>query len=166
MISCVYDDVGPFHRAVRRTAATRPLALLYGRIQQPTDTFVFRLTRGRTTLSSWLAGVPLVMLTTTGARSGLPRTLPVLGLDDGDAVVVIASNFGRPHHPFWYHNLRAHPDARVVVDGATRELRARELEGAERDRYFARAVAIYPGFERYRTWAKGRRIPVIRLEPR
>jgi deazaflavin-dependent oxidoreductase (nitroreductase family) len=166
MTSCVYDDAGPLRRAVRRTAATRPLALLYGRIQQPTDTFVFRLTHGRTTLSSWLAGMRLVMLTTTGAKSGLPRTLPVLALDDGDALVVIASNFGRPHHPAWYRNLRAHPDARVVVDRATREVRARELEGAERDRHFARAVAIYPGFERYRTWAAGRRIPVIRLEAR
>ena len=152
-------------RAVRRTAATRPLALLYGRIQQPADTFVFRLTSGRATLSSWLAGVELAMLTTTGARSGLPRTLPLLALDDGDAVVVIASNFGRPRHPSWYHNLRARPQASVVVRGVTRAVKARELDGAERDRHFARAVAIYPGFERYRRWA-GRRIPVIRLEPR
>jgi deazaflavin-dependent oxidoreductase (nitroreductase family) len=166
MTSCVYDDAGPFRRAVRRTAATRALALLYGRIQQPTDTLVFRLTRGRTTLSSWLADVPLVMLTTTGARTGLRRTLPVLALDDGDALVVIASNFGRPRHPAWYHNLRAHPDARVVVDGVTREVRARELDDSERERNFARAVAIYPGFERYRTWSGGRQIPVIRLEPR
>lgn len=152
-------------RAVRRTAATRPLALLYGRIQQPADTFVFRLTRGRGTLSSWLAGVELAMLTTTGARSGLPRTSPVLALDDDDAVVVIASNFGRSCHPAWYHNLRAHPQASVVVGGVTRAMRACELDGAERDRHFARAVAVYPGFERYRRWA-GRRIPVIRLEPR
>ena len=166
MTSCVYNDVGPFRRAVRRTAATRPLALLYGRIQQPTDALVFRLTRGRRTLSSWLADVPLVMLTTTGARTGHPRTLPVLALDDGDALIVIASNFGRPHHPAWYHNLRAQPDARVVVEGVTRELRARELEGSESERQFARAVAIYPGFERYRTWAEGRHIPVIRLEAR
>jgi hypothetical protein len=54
----------------------------------------------------------------------------------------------------------------VVVNGVTRKLHARELNGAERDRHFARAVAIYPGFERYRTWSGGRRIPVIRLEPR
>jgi len=166
MTSCVYDDAGPVRRVVRRTAATRPLALLYGRIQQPADTFVYRLTRGRTTLSSWLAGVNLVMLTTTGARSGVLRTLPVLALDDGDAVVVIASNFGRPHHPAWYHNLRAHPRAQVTMGGVTRAVEARELHGAERDRHFARAVEIYPGFDRYRRWASGRRIPVIRLEPR
>ena len=56
------------------------MARLYARIQQPTDTLTYRLSRGSTTLSSWLAGVQLVMLTTTGARTGLPRTLPVLGL--------------------------------------------------------------------------------------
>ena len=150
---------------VRRTAATRPMAKLYGRIQQPTDTLAYRLSRGRTTLSSWLAGVPLVMLTTTGARTGLPRTLPVLGLRDDDAIVVIASNFGRPRHPAWYHNLRAHPQAWVAADGVTRAVEARELTGAERDRQFRRAVEIYPGFDRYRRWA-GRPIPVLRLEPR
>jgi hypothetical protein len=65
MNSCVYDDVGRLPRAVRRTAATRPTALLYGRIQQPADTVAVRLTGGRATLSSWLAGVELAMLTTT-----------------------------------------------------------------------------------------------------
>lgn len=165
MIACVYEEAGRLRRAVRQTAATRSTARLFGRIQQPTDTLVFRLSGGRTTASSWLAGVPLVMLTTTGARTGLPRTLPVLGLRDDDAVVVIASNFGRPRHPAWYHNLRADPQARVAVEGVTRAVEARELVGAERERQFRRAVAIYPGFERYRRWA-GRSIPVLRLESR
>jgi deazaflavin-dependent oxidoreductase (nitroreductase family) len=165
MTSCVYEKAGRLQRAVRRTAATRPMARLYGRIQQPTDTLVYRLSRGRTTLSSWLAGVPLAMLTTTGARTGLPRTLPVLALRDGEALVVIASNFGRPHHPAWYHNLRAHPQAQVAADGVTRTVEARELAGAERDRFFGLAAEIYPGFRHYRRWAAPRRIPVIRLEP-
>jgi len=141
------------------------MARLYGRIQQPTDMLVHRVTGGRATLSSWLAGVELVMLTTTGARSGLARTLPVLGLRDGEAIVVIASNFGRPRHPAWYHNLRAHQRASVTVDGVTQALEARELAGAERERQFRRAAAIYPGFEHYRRWAAPRRIPVVRLEP-
>jgi len=141
------------------------MARLYGRIQQPTDTLAYRLSGGRTTLSSWLAGVQLVMLTTTGARTGLPRTLPLLGLRDADTVVVVASNFGRRRHPAWYHNLRAHPQAWVAVDGVTRTIEARELVGAERDREFRRAVEIYPGFEQYGRWA-GRPIPVLRLEPR
>lgn len=142
------------------------MAKLYGRIQQPADTLVYRASRGRTTLTSWLAGVRLVMLTTTGARTGRPRTLPLLGLHDGEAIVVIASNFGRPRHPAWYLNLRAHPQAWVAVDGVTRAVEARELAGDERERHFLRAVEIYPGFERYRRWAAGRAIPVLRLEPR
>jgi deazaflavin-dependent oxidoreductase (nitroreductase family) len=165
MTSCFYEDVGRFRRAVRWTAATRPMALLYGRIQQPADTVAFRLTGGRATLSCWLAGVELAMLTTTGARTGRARTLPVLALRDGEAIVVVASNFGRPHHPAWYHNLRAHPRARVTVDGVTRDVEARELEGADRERLFRLAARIYPGFERYREWAGQRRIPVLRLEP-
>ena len=95
MTSCVYRDAGVLQRTVRWTAATRPLAWLYARIQQPLDTLVYRLSRRRTTLSSWMAGVQLVMLTTTGARSGRRRTVPVLAIRDGEAFVVIASNFGR-----------------------------------------------------------------------
>jgi deazaflavin-dependent oxidoreductase (nitroreductase family) len=77
----------------------------------------------------------------------------------------VASNYGRPRHPAWYHNLRAHPHARVTVDGVTRDVVARELEGADRERHLRLAARIYPGFERYREWAGGRRIPVLRLEP-
>src|SRR5262245_2736261 len=86
-----YRDAGLFRRLARRTAATRPMAWLYGRIQQRLDGFVYGVTGGRTTFSSWAADLPLVMLTTTGARTGQRRTLPVLGIVDGERVVVIAS---------------------------------------------------------------------------
>ena len=105
------------------------------------------------------------MLTTTGARTGLPRTLPVLGLADGEAVILIASNFGRPQNPSWYHNLRANPRATVVADGIARELVARELSGEERDRGYRRGEEIFPGFTHYERWAANREIPVLRLEP-
>jgi len=159
-----YQRSRPFHRAVRRTAATRPMAKVYGVIQQPLDRLAFRLTRGRTTASSWLADVEITMLTTTGARTGRPRTVPVLGLPDGGDVILIASNFGRPRNPSWYHNLRADPRATVVFDGVTRELVARELDGAERDRGYLRGEEVYPGFIHYRRWTD-REIPVLRLEP-
>ena len=141
------------------------MARVFGVVQQPLDRFVYRLTRGRTTASSWLAGVEITMLTTTGAKSGLPRTLPILGLADGDAVILIASNFGRPQNPSWYHNLRANPRATVVVDGIARELVARELSGEERDRGYRRGEEIFPGFTHYERWAANREIPVLRLEP-
>jgi deazaflavin-dependent oxidoreductase (nitroreductase family) len=160
-----YRQARGFPRLVRRTAATRPMTRLYGVIQQPLDRLVYRLTRGRTTASSRLGDVEITMLTTTGARSGLPRTLPVLGLPDGDAMIVVASNFGRTRHPSWYYNLRANPRATIVFEGRRREVAARQLTGAERSQGYARAAEIYPGFERYTRWAGDREIPVLRLEP-
>jgi deazaflavin-dependent oxidoreductase (nitroreductase family) len=160
-----YRRARHFHRFVRRTAATRPMARLYRVIQQPLDRLVYRLTHGGTTASSWLGGVTITMLTTTGARSGKLRTLPVLGLPDGDDTIVIASNFGRPRNPSWYHNLLANPRATIVVDGISRTVTAHELEGPERERCYQRGEEIYPGFSHYPRWAANRRIPVLRLEP-
>jgi deazaflavin-dependent oxidoreductase (nitroreductase family) len=159
-----YRQARPLQRLVRRSAATRPLARLYGRIQQPVDRIVYRATAGRATLSSWLSGIEVSMLTTTGARTGRPRTLPVLALPDGQDVVLIASNFGRPRHPSWYHNLRADPHATIVTAGVRRELVARELNGADRDRWYARAEELFPPFTYYPRWAGEREIPVLRLQ--
>jgi deazaflavin-dependent oxidoreductase (nitroreductase family) len=162
-----YRRARRFHKLVRRTAATRLMAKVYGVIQEPLDRFVHHLSNGSTTATSWLAGVEITMLTTIGAKSGTPRTLPVLGLRDGeDAMIVIASNFGRPRNPSWYHNLRANPCATIIVAGVRRELVARELSGAEREHGYRRGEEIFPGFTYYRRWARNRQIPVLRLEPR
>lgn len=126
------------------------MAWLYARIQPPVDRWVFRLTRGRATASSWASGLPVVMLTTAGARTGRRRSQPVLGLPDGDRLVVIASNYGRPRNPAWYYNLRASRRAWVTADGEIYEVEARELTGEERERCFDRAARMYPGFMHYR----------------
>jgi deazaflavin-dependent oxidoreductase (nitroreductase family) len=152
------------HRITRRTATTRTMAKFYGVIQEPIDRLVYRLSGGATTASSWLAGVEITMLTTTGAKSGCPRTLPVLALPDGEDMILIASNFGRTRNPSWYHNLRANPRAAIVVDGVSREVVARELNGPERERAYRRGEEIFPGFTRYRSWAANRAIPVLRLQ--
>jgi deazaflavin-dependent oxidoreductase (nitroreductase family) len=161
-----YRETGVLSRIVRRTAATRPMAKLYGVIQEPLDRFVYRRTGGRTTISSWMADVEITMLTATGARSGEPRTTPVLGLPDGEEMILIASNFGRPRNPSWCHNLRANPGVEVVFQGERRAMVARELEGDERELAYGRGEEVYPGFIHYKRWAGGRRIPVFRLEPR
>jgi deazaflavin-dependent oxidoreductase (nitroreductase family) len=148
---------------MRRTVGIRPIAWLYTRIQAPLDRFVFRLTRGKATVSSLTGAVEVAMLTTTGARSGERRTQPVLALPDGDDLVVIASNYGRSRHPSWYHNLRAHPRAAVALDGDSWDVDAEELDGDERERYYERGIEFSPAFDHYRRWAGGRRIPVIRL---
>lgn len=162
-----YRGARRIHRLVRRTAATRPMTKLYAVIQRPIDEFVLRRTGGKATASGWLAGVEITMLTTTGARTHLPRTVPVLGLPDdpdGRTVLLIASDFGRPRNPSWYHNLRADPRATVTVKGVSREMVARELEGAARDRGYRRGEEMFPGFTSYARWTN-RRIPVLRPEP-
>ncbi len=159
-----YRRARRLHRFVRRTAATRPMARVYGVIQQPLDQLVHRRTGGASTATSWLAGVEITMLTTTGARTGAPRTLPVLGIPDGHDVILIASNFGRTSNPAWYHNLRAHPRATIAVGGVRRDVEARELSGGERDQGYRRGEEIFPGFTFYARWTK-RRIPVLRLTP-
>jgi deazaflavin-dependent oxidoreductase (nitroreductase family) len=152
------------HRAVRRAAASPPLAWLSIRFLHHIDRATFRLTRRRSMFSAWVSGLPVVMLTTRGRRTGRTRTLPVLALPDGDRLIVIASNFGQPRHPAWYHNLRAHPRAVVAVGGVSDEYEAHELTGEERDRYFRYGVEANPGWIQYRRRAAGRHIPVIRLE--
>jgi len=161
-----YSQTGVFHRLVRRTASTRAMALVFGRVQEPIDRCVYRISRGRTTASSWLAGVEITMLTTTGARTGRPRTLPVLALPAGARMVVIASNFGRSRNPSWYHNLRSNPYATIVFEGTRSEVVARELSGAEREQGYRLGEEMFPAFSHYRRWAGNRFIPVLSLEPR
>lgn len=160
-----YAEANWFRRMVRETAALPPMSWFYARTLHHIDRAVYRLTRGRSTFTSWFAGVPVVMLTTTGAKSGRPRTLPVLGIPHDDRLIVIASNYGQYRNPAWYHNLRAHPRATIVFEGQSRAVLAHELNGAERERWYARGIEIYPGWRQYRERAAHRRIPVIELRP-
>ena len=89
------------------------------------DRLVYWASRGRHTAVSILSGLPVVMLTTIGARSSKPRTMPVLGLPTPDGLAVIASNYGQKHHPAWYFNLRANPEGEVEVEGTKRRFRDR-----------------------------------------
>jgi deazaflavin-dependent oxidoreductase (nitroreductase family) len=111
------------------------------------------------------ARMPVVMLTTTGARTGQRSTVPVLGLPTSDGVAVIASNFGQHRHPGWYDNLRANPQGSVAVDGETRCFREVETEGDRRSRIWEKGLRVYPGWPPYERRASNRRIAVFVLEP-
>jgi deazaflavin-dependent oxidoreductase (nitroreductase family) len=161
----LYNQADVLRRFVRWSASFRPLSWFYARTLHHIDRVVYRATRGRATFASWSAGLPVVMLTTTGAKSGRAHTLPVLGIRNGDGLVVIASNYGQRHDPAWYHNLRARPRARIVFEGRRQEVVARELEGEERERWYERGIEIYPGWSEYRKRAAPRQIPVIELRP-
>jgi deazaflavin-dependent oxidoreductase (nitroreductase family) len=164
-MSARYAEANPLRRFVRNAAATTPGSWVLARTLHHLDRVVYRLTRGRTTAASILSGLPVVMLTTTGARSGRRIASPILGLPDGDGYVIVGSNFGRPHHPAWVHNLRADPRAELKVNGTVRAVVAEEIEGEERERLMTAARDFYPGFSQYVRRAAPRRIRVIRLIP-
>jgi len=102
----------------------------------------------------------------TGAKSGAKRTSPLMYLEDGDAIVVMASKAGQPTHPAWFHNLKANPDTTVQIGSEVSEVRARVATDEERGCLWAKFVEMYPGSEFYRLNAKGRKIPIVILDPR
>ena len=160
-----YDEANAAQRLLRRAAGTRPSARLFALVLHHLDRPVLRLSGGRTSATSALTGLPIVELTTTGARTGLPRTLPIVGIPDGERLVLVASNYGSPRHPAWYHNLRATPSCTVRFRGEELPMRAREAEGEERERLWRLDATVYPTRATYAGWTDGRRIPVMVLEP-
>jgi len=114
-------------------------------------------------LGDRMAGKPLMILTTTGAKSGEPRTAIVTYHKDGDRYAVASSKGGAPTHPAWYHNLVANPDATVEVENQTFKVRAIETGGAERDRLWNDHVAVLPEFGEYPK-KTNRTIPMLILE--
>jgi deazaflavin-dependent oxidoreductase (nitroreductase family) len=108
------------------------------------------------------AGAPLLLLTSTGAKTGAQRTNPVMYLADGQRLIVFASKSGAPTNPHWYHNLVANPAATVEVGTERFGVTATVLTGAERDEMYERQSALYPGFAEYQA-GTGRTIPVIAL---
>jgi deazaflavin-dependent oxidoreductase (nitroreductase family) len=160
-----FDRANPLQRFLRRFAASGPGAWLFARVLHRIDRPVHRLTRGRYTFASLVSGIPVVMLTTTGARSGRRRTVPVLGIPTRGELAVIASNFGQHKHPAWYYNLRAHPEAEASVDGVHRRVRAVEADEQRRAEIWEEGLRVYPGFAMYERRASHRRISVFVLEP-
>ena len=106
---------------------------------------------------------PLLLLTTTGARTGQRRTTPLAYLRDGERLLIFASKGGSPSHPDWYHNLVAHPEVTVEVAGETYQARAVVPQGAERDRLFAEVSEKFPFFADHQAKIS-RTIPVVILE--
>ncbi len=149
-----------------RVLASGPAQRVLERGLPRLDQAVHRLTGRRRSLSALLSGLPVVLLTTTGARTGQPREVLLLGLPDGDRMVVTAANWGGPRNPGWYHNLRADPRAVVTIDGVARAVVAHEAEGTERARLWRLGLERVPVRLGDR-WTDNphRRIPVVVLSP-
>jgi deazaflavin-dependent oxidoreductase (nitroreductase family) len=118
---------------------------------------------GGTILDGFFKGASLLVLSTTGARTGAQRENPLAYTRDGDRYVVIASNGGQARNPNWFHNLVAQPLVTLEVDGQRLQARARVAEGAERERLYDAQAAVMPGFADYQRQTS-RRIPVVVFE--
>ena len=160
------DPASRFGRLLRRIGNTGWARRVLGpRVLTRIDRVLHRVTGGRVVASDLLFDT--LMLTTTGRRSGQPRTTPLARLDLDGTPVVIASNFGREHHPGWSLNLLADPNATIDEHGRSRPVVARHLSDEERDRVWPQAVALWPGYETYRQTTAGiRDIRMFALEPR
>ena len=111
-------------------------------------------------------GAPCAILTTTGRRSGKRRKVPLLFMEDGDRVVMVASKGGMSKAPVWYHNLCANPEAEIQIGGRKRRMVAREATPDEESELWPRLDAIYPNYAEYRARCEGvRHIPVLIFEP-
>jgi F420H(2)-dependent quinone reductase len=151
----------PSDSAYSRLSMSLPAGTLraLGKLNVP----IYRLTRGR--VLGKVGSAPVLLLTSTGRRTGQPRTAPVLFLRDGERLVVIGSNAGNTHAPAWSHNLKAHPDAEIEIRGERRLVRARVTEGEERAELWRKMNAQYGGFDDYEQ-RTSRDIAVFVLEAR
>lgn len=136
---------GSLRRRVQRFGSTRAGTKVLARTLRPLDRLAYRLTKGKPTVAGLLGGFPIIMLTTTGARSGLPRTNPLTAIPFGDDFAIVGANYGLGVIPSWTYNLRTHPEAIVAFGNNTLGVTATEVVGREAEEVFAAAIEIYPG---------------------
>ncbi len=144
-----------------RFSSSMPASML--RLTGKMNIPIYRATRGR--VMGKVGRAPVLLLTSTGRRSGQPRTAPVVYMDDGASVIVIGSNAGNSNEPGWSFNLKANPDAHVEIGAEHRDVRARVAEGEERERLWQAMNVQYAGFDDYDSKTH-RDIAVFVLEPR
>ncbi len=154
----------PLRVRLARRLALHPWFRRVGRVLVPRiDRLLHRLTRGRFHLAD--AAVPTLLLTVEGRRSGLPRTTPLAYVPDGDAYLVVGSNWGQADHPVWTLNLMAADTAEVEARGRRVVVRPQLLEGIERERVWGQLTAVWPTYDDYTERAGGRTLRVFRLVP-
>jgi len=151
-------------RAGQSLGSTTAGAWLFSKLLAPTDRVLFRWFKGRTSAPALLAGLPVMMVTTTGRKSGQPRTTPLIAVPVDDSLALIGTNFGQRHTPAWVFNLEREPQVTVSYRDRRSELRARPASDEERTAVWAAAAGIYGGYDKYQERIKGRAIRIFVLE--
>jgi len=132
------------------------------------DRLFLKLSDGRTNMTAILGGAPIVVVTSIGAKSGLPRTHPLICIwdqDNPDTFALIASNWGKKHYPAWYFNLKANPRVTCTIDGQDGEYVAHQAEGEEYKRFWQYAEAVYRGYPNYKQRVGDRDVPIMVMTP-
>ena len=132
-------------------------------VRDQVDTY--ERTAGREAGTLRETGIPVIIVSMRGATSGSIRKIALMRVEHEGEYALVASYGGAPQHPAWYHNLLAHPEAQLMINGETRNFIAREVTGDEREAYWQRAVEVYIGYAAYKVRAGNRTIPVMLLSP-
>ncbi len=152
-------------RGMQHVASSRPGAWAFSKVLHHADRRLFAWSKGRVTVPSILAGLPVLMVTTTGAKSGSARTMPLLAVPVGDDLAIIGTNFGQTNTPGWVFNLEADPHATVEYRDRRVATIARHASDDEFDIAMTAASQVYPGYAKYRERISGREVRVFVLEP-
>ena len=155
------QGAAPATRLPPWTPMQERLASVVVRLMTAANVWIYRLSGGRLG-ATFLRGAPVCLVTTTGKRSGQPRTVALLYLADGDDIVLVASKGGMSHHPAWYHNMVAHPEVQVQIGAITRTMRARRASDAEKAALWPKLVTMYRDYDDYQARTT-RNIPVMIL---
>ena len=129
-----------------------------------TDKALQKVTKGRVSILD-VAGLPNLVLTVRGRKSGVPRSTPLLAVPRGEKWLIAGSNFGGPKQPVWVVNVEANPDVKITIKGRSKDMTARRLEGAEREAAWADMVKVWPNYNLYAERTE-RQIKVFELTPR
>lgn len=153
----------PLQRLAHRFLMLRPVSAFLVYVLHHVDNLLLKITGGKFTVTE-IVGLPVIQLTSIGAKTGKPRSLPLVGLFSDEKILLIGSNLGQNHNPSWYYNLKANPKCSVLYKGSVREYLSREAQGEERDRYWQLAVSWYAGYEKYQQRVS-RLVPIMVLAP-
>ncbi|MFH5228367.1 nitroreductase family deazaflavin-dependent oxidoreductase [Antrihabitans spumae] len=148
--------------AFSRRLATFPLVMRFDPLIIPLERAVRRISNDRFGVLD-IAGQPSIQITVPGRKSGIPRTTSLLYVPEGDDILLVGSNWGRPKHPVWSANLAAAETATVQIRGEEFETSIETLTGAERDKAWQYAIEVWPGYQMEYELAEGREFRLFRL---